>query len=332
MPSQMSLDLTAPPALRWVVWENVPGVLSTPDNAFGCFLGGIVGSDDPLPRPPGGKWPGAGMVEGPRGRAAWRILDAQHFGVAQRRRRVFVVFCPGTGRDPAAVLFEPAGGAGDSAPGRGAGEDVAPTLSARTRGGGGLGTDFDLDGGLIVATAEEAEGVSLTAACGEKGINNQTPLIAFHMRQDPDSGRVAPPLDTYCNSVGVACVTGQRTHALTAEGFDASEDGTGRGAPLVGDGYAVRRITPVEAERLQGFPDGHTAIPWRERIIDPATAAWLARHCGPDVRLAPAPEGQGWICDGAPDGRRFKGLGNSKAVPVIGWILRRIARAEGIDA
>ena len=89
----------------WIVWENVPGVLSTRDNAFGCFLGGLAGEDGPL-EPPGGKWADAGVVLGPARAVAWRVLDAQYFGLAQRRRRVFVVAGAGDRADPAQVLFE----------------------------------------------------------------------------------------------------------------------------------------------------------------------------------------------------------------------------------
>jgi DNA (cytosine-5)-methyltransferase 1 len=133
-------------SLRWVqilhairprnaVTENVPGWLSMPDNAFGCFLAGLVGADDALHSPDGGSWPGVGMVAGPRARAAWRVLDAQYFGVAQRRRRVFVVADFGDGADPVEVLFERAGLHGNTAPSREARERAAPTISARTKGG-----------------------------------------------------------------------------------------------------------------------------------------------------------------------------------------------------
>ena len=89
-----------------IFWENVPGVLNTKDNAFGCFLGALVGSDVPL-QAAAGRWSGAGMVAGPKRKAAWRILDAQYFRSAQRRRRVFVVASPRTGGgDPAKILFE----------------------------------------------------------------------------------------------------------------------------------------------------------------------------------------------------------------------------------
>ena len=112
-----------------IVWENVPGVLSVKDNAFGCFLAALVGNDSPL-IPTGGKWTNAGMVVGPQRSAAWRVLDAQYFGVAQRRRRVFVVASSRDGFDPAEVLFEREGVRRDSAPRREAGERVAPTVTA----------------------------------------------------------------------------------------------------------------------------------------------------------------------------------------------------------
>lgn len=134
-----------PPAI--VFWENVPGVLSTKDNAFGCFLAGLAGEDEPL-RAPGGKWANAGAVYGPARSIAWRTLDAQYFGLPQRRRRVFVVASARDGFDPATVLFEWDGVRRDSAPSRESGK-VAPTIPSRSTGGGGLGTDFDCDGGLI---------------------------------------------------------------------------------------------------------------------------------------------------------------------------------------
>jgi DNA (cytosine-5)-methyltransferase 1 len=390
--------------LEGALWENVPGVLSTKDNAFGCFLGALVGGDDPIEpvaRPPRGKsnkfwrwrdagteldddgnevvieeghytrWPSLGMVAGPLGRAAWRILDAQYFGLAQRRRRVFVVAGFGDEVDPAAILFEQKGMFGNHPPSREARKDVAGTLSARTKGGGGLGTDFEVDGGL--------------AACWWDGGQVSETLDTSGGQSMPDKGRFAAVLTPIA-------------HALRAEGFDASEDGTGRGTPLVpvafqsrasstqsmnpievapsldvakaggtavafdlrgrnggaqfegphetaniraasggssrsyvaalqgnmigrsetagpaGTGvddsgamftltktdvhaiahqWAVRRLTPVECERLQGFPD--------------------------DWTLTPNSRGQMQA-----DGPRYKQLGNSMAVPVIAWIGRRI--------
>lgn len=90
---------------RFLLWENVPGVLSTKDNAFGCFLAALVGADGPL-EVEKGRWPRSGVVRGPEGTVAWRVLNAQYFGVAQRRKRVFLVRCPRNGADPAEVLLE----------------------------------------------------------------------------------------------------------------------------------------------------------------------------------------------------------------------------------
>lgn len=174
---------------RWIVWENVPGVLSHDrGRTFGTFLG---------------------FVEQCGFRWAYRTLDAQYVrvgrfprAVPQRRRRVFLVGYSGTADlNPAAVLFDRESLRGDPAPRRETGQGVAPTLAARTRGGGGLGTDFDCDGGLIAATQPVAN--PLTARM-HKGVNTTM-----------DEGQT------------------MIAHALRGEGFDASEDGTGRGTPIV---------------------------------------------------------------------------------------------------
>ena len=106
-----------------VVWENVPGVLSTADNAFGCFLAALVGCDEPIVFEQG--WPNSGVVDGPDRRAAWRILDAQYFGLAQRRKRVFVVANSGDRPHPAEILLEWESLRRDSPPSRTAGEGAA---------------------------------------------------------------------------------------------------------------------------------------------------------------------------------------------------------------
>ncbi len=162
----------------WLVWENVPGVLSIDrGRTFGAFLGMLVQC-------------GYGI--------AYRVLDAQHFGVPQRRRRVFVVGHSGGWRGPAAVLLEFASLSGYPPPRRETRKDLAPTLSARAHGGGGPGTDFDLDGGLIAST----EDISHCLNAGGMG------------RQDHETETLI-------------------AHSLSADGFDASEDGTGRGTPMV---------------------------------------------------------------------------------------------------
>lgn len=203
-------ELARSHGLRNAVWENVPGVLATYDNAFGCFLGALVGSEYPVAgcdRPRAGdsnwfwtwsdkernhrtRWPDFGMVAGPAGRAAWRVLDAQWFGLAQRRRRVFVVADFGNGADPAAVLFERACVRGDSPPRREAREGLA----ADAEGGAGIGGErYCAD----VAPTLMAQSYARTKC----------------MEGDEAAWSVA--------------------HALRAEGFDAIEDGTGRGTPIV---------------------------------------------------------------------------------------------------
>ena len=118
-----------------IVWENVPGVLSDKGNAFGCFLGALAGEDCEL-QPPGKKWQDAGCVYGPKRTIAWRVLDAQYFGLAQRRRRVFVVASARDGFDPTEVLFEREGTRRDGPPGWPAKLALHPTLTAQ--GGGSL--------------------------------------------------------------------------------------------------------------------------------------------------------------------------------------------------
>lgn len=223
-----------------VVWENVPGVLSDKGNAFGCFLGGIVGALDALQPPADGSWPGEGMVQGPRARAAWAVLDAQWFGVAQRRRRVFVVIDFGGCIDPAAILLEPDRLRGDSAPRRQPGQ-VAPTIPSRSTGGGGLGTDFDCDGGLI----SEAVAHCLRAQSHISHRADQDTLIAVSHSLRGREGGAMPvgPHDT--------------------ANLRAASGGSSRS--YIAHPWAVRRLTPRECERLQGMPDDHTLIPWRKK-------------------------------------------------------------------
>jgi len=179
---------------EWLVWENVPGVLSSNGGRdFGSFLG-MLGQL------------GYGF--------AYRVLDAQYFGVAQRRRRVFVVGCLGDWRSAAAVLFERHSLQGHPAPSRKAGQ-VAPTIPSRSTAGGGLSTDFDGDGGLIAAP-HAAISPALKAR-DHKGVSSDGD-------GDGDGAILVPML----------------AHSLRGEGFDASEDGTGRGTPLVPVSFAIQ--------------------------------------------------------------------------------------------
>lgn len=316
-----------------IVWENVPGVLSSKDNAFGAFLGLLSGEDCELV-PPGRKWSNAGYVHGPQRTIAWRVLDAQYFGVAKRRRRVFVVASARTDFDPSKVLFEREGVRRDTPPGREAGSVVA-ALTAN-----GVGTcgadDNQGQAGHLIAMAHGQGGAEIRddGLCPTLTCNHEAPIGVYsvHGTQDPDTNtELAHTLGRNQGQENAVCVTGAITHTLKAEGFDASEDDTGREQPIVpvavamresGHGYwmqddiagtlraegenrpsrpshvikhpdmSVRRLTPVECERLQGFPDGHTDVPYRGKS--------------------------------AADGPRYKAIGNSMAVPVMRWIGKRI--------
>ena len=285
-----------------VFWENVPGVLNTKDNAFGCFLAGLAGEDDPLVAP-GGKWTNAGYVLGPKRAVAWRVTDAQYFGVAQRRRRVFVVSSAREGFDPAAVLFEFEGVRRDTAPIREAGE-VAPTIPARSSGGGGLGTDFDCDGGVLRTKQWPADvSCTLDTTFGTKqGLEDQHVNAGCPMFVPFDTTQITSPHNYSAPKVGDPC------HPLSAVAYsvrlaNTSSNGWGiqeevthtldcTAGPAVQSAMQVRRLTPTECERLQGFPDGYTLVP---------------------VRGKPAA-----------DGPRYKALGNSWAVPNVRWIGQRI--------
>lgn len=194
-----------------VVWENVPGILSDKGNAFGCFLGGLVGAMDALQPPADGSWPGEGMVQGPRARLAWAVLDAQWFRVAQRRRRVFVVIDFGGCIDPAAVLLEPDSLRGDSAPRREAGQSAAQGAAPGIAGGGP-------DNGRLAGTVSSKWAKGTGGPAGDECYN----LVAHALRAKEHLSHRADQ-DTLIPV----------THALRGEGFDASEDGTGRGTPIV---------------------------------------------------------------------------------------------------
>jgi DNA (cytosine-5)-methyltransferase 1 len=298
-----------------IVWENVPGVLSSKDNAFGCFLAGLAGESSEL-QPAGGKWTHAGCVSGPERVIAWRVLDAQFFGVAQRRRRVFVVASARKGFDPAEVLFEFDSVRRDTAPRRETQKAVA-ALTARGVGTCGADDNQAQAGHLIAFGGGNTAGhIDVATACTAHGIrlDFDTETFAVHGTQDPDTNRELAHTLGRNNGQENAIVTEPFTLAIRgrSEGstVEVRNDGTanalltpnggraGMGVGAIGWGMQVRRLTPIECERLQGFPDNHTLIGWR----------------GKDTAECP-------------DGPRYKAIGNSMAVPVMRWIGERIAAA-----
>ncbi|PXV60705.1 DNA (cytosine-5)-methyltransferase 1 [Dyella jiangningensis] len=337
-----------PAAVIW--WENVPGVLSTKDNAFGCFLAGLAGSDGalepPVERPAVGKssrywkwdkerkehvpaWANVGAVYGPRRAIAWRTLDAQYFGLAQRRRRVFVVASARDGFDPATVLLEwdrmrrdsaprrqegqgtaasltaSAGHHGHSSP-RGDGSDnlIAGTLAGGGRANGGYSyDDVPLVSGTLQASGKAAG--SATQQDAEAGM-----LVAFSCKDyGADAGNLAPTLramghqGSHPNAGGQIAVAFQSSQSgMRVQDTHATLDANNgsRRHNGIADSSGVRRLTPRECERLQGFPDDYTLI---------------------EVRGKPAA-----------DGPRYKALGNSMATNVIRWIGLRITAALTLNS
>ena len=176
-----------------IVWENVPGVLSSKDNAFGAFLGLLAGEDCEL-QPPGRKWENAGYVRGPKRAIAWRVLDAQYFGVAQRRRRVFVVASARKDFDPSKVLFECEGVRRDTAPSRETEKAVA-ALTANGVGTCGADDNRAQAGHLIPATGYRMvafgeyadDGTASTMKALDYKDATDLAVMSVHGTQDPDT-------------------------------------------------------------------------------------------------------------------------------------------------
>lgn len=293
---------------RWFVWENVPGAFSSNGGRdFAVVVGEMAGCRLDVP---GEGWGMEGVALGENGLAEWGVLDAQWFGVAQRRRRVFVVLDVGdwAGRPP--VLLEPDSLRGDSAPRREAGEEAAGTLGASAARRGGI-QDESGECGLICSNPEGSTGLPfLTRSNIGKHVNNQTPLIAFYTTQitskqngsNPKPDDPCHPLSASAHPPAIAGkVVAFQAYASATNSLNPSEisptldKGKSDGVACF-DGWSVRRLTPRECERLQGYPDDATLIPYRGK---PAS-----------------------------DGPRYKALGNGMAVPVMRWIGRQLLAAN----
>jgi len=256
-------------APRWIVWENVPGVLSSNGGKdFGSILGALGEC-------------GYGV--------AYRILDAQYFGVAQRRRRVFVVGYLGDWRPPAAVLFERESLLGHTE------KSAKKRQEAAGDAGGGLnenGPTHALTQRYDSSEDGTGRGVPLAQQVAAQRGSHQS---GSGQRYDLDHETYVPVLERgyRMTRFGEYTDDGKASTILERDYKDATDLVA---IPLKS---TVRRLTPLECERLQGMPDDHTKIPWRNK---------------------PAAE--------CPDGPRYKAIGNSMAVPVMRWIGERIELVE----
>ena len=362
---------------RWMLAENVPGILSAKGNPFGSFLAGLAGYDAPI-EPLGDKWSACGHLVAANEESyslAWRILDAQHFGVPQRRRRVFVVGHLGRREwwKPVEVLLERSGVPRDSTQGGEAGKDTASSaggcIAVCTGHTNANGSNVSIDvsptldratpAAVLVTEAYAAGsfgdyqpgvGTLRSGKRGEETIvcmeseQSKAPLLArmtalgqyeidgtastMKSRDYKDATDLVistsepmcfePGAISRLSSSKVSALAptlraqmGDNQPAVMACGYDGDVLGDRTGTLLRGEGHVVdtshflhqgstlRRLTPMECERLQGFPDNYTQITYRNR---PAT------QC--------------------PDGPRYRALGNSWAVPVVKWIFARLDQVD----
>jgi DNA (cytosine-5)-methyltransferase 1 len=266
---------------KWLLWENVPGVLSSNGGKdFACFLQGLVEL-------------GYGF--------AYRVLDAQHFGVPQRRRRVFVVGCLGDWRSAAKVLFESESLCRDITPSRSEKQKVTGTL---TRGFGDRGYDLDqiAGGGYKIENVAktlttktrldyETETFALTKAynitfCDANGTRKDRPNGGLYVNET-DTSNTLTNAGVGTNVVQAFKETSDCLTAAYGTKWNGNASAT-NGSLFAKQNMRVRRLTPMECERLQGFPDNYTNTPTSS------------------------------------DTTRYKALGNSMAVPVMKWIGQKI--------
>jgi DNA (cytosine-5)-methyltransferase 1 len=303
-----------------IMWENVPGVLSTHDNAFGCFLAGLAGESEPV-NAPGGQWPTAGIIVGARRSVAWRVLDAQYFGLAQRRKRVFVVASARTDIDIGQILTQFDGVQRTVKPRRETGQSDTRTTAVGVDADSGDGKiksplAISIQGNIIDRNRGGAQGAGISTEDISYTLTTaDRHAVAFKVRgQGYNTGEKNgdPSKRGQAGGAGLlmydektfTVATAQDQYilwqALRYDGVRLASDkdtvptltsymGTGgNNVPLIN----VRRLTPRECERLQGFPDDYTLIPYK----------------GKD----------------ASDAVRYHALGNSWAVSVVRWIGRRI--------
>ena len=291
---------------RWFVLENVPGLFTSNDRRdFAAVVGALAGAAIDLPE--GSTWANTGVAAGPRGLVEWSVLDAQWFGLAQRRDRVFLVRDSGDWRNRPPVLFDAESVRGNPPPRREAGADVAGTIAGGAHPSGFNGRDAEV-GNVVVARP-------LTAHAHGSRLDLDTENFVVNESFNIIGGGQASPNHAYAaetsgclQSKGLAATGNEAgTVILATSAFHATQDPiSGDVVPSLGGNSTcgvhqsgrVRRLTERECERLMGFPDDYTNVP----------------HKGKPM----------------PGGARYRMLGNSFAVPVVRWIGERIAEVDGM--
>jgi DNA (cytosine-5)-methyltransferase 1 len=264
---------------KWIVWENVPGVLSSNKGRdFGTFIGAL-----------------AELRYG----FAYRVLDAQFFGVPQRRRRVFVVGYLGDWRPAAAVLFESESLRRNTQKSRKTGKRVTSNIE------NGTGEYYESHPHDSRITGPHDTANTVSARYGTGGGN--TPIVMSHGQANAEIREDGQSPTLTCNHEAPILAMHTTGAGFWKEGCDTllqSKNNGGYSLNYINPvkiNSIVRRLTPLECEKLQGFPDNWTKIPWRNKDIE--------------------------CC---PDGPRYKAIGNSMAVPVMKWIGQRIQLVEDI--
>lgn len=343
-----------------IVWENVPGVLNTKDNAFGCFLGALSGEGCEL-QPTGKKWPNAGCVFGPQRQIAWRVLDAQYFGLAQRRKRVFVVASART-ECISEILFERKGMFGDIKEGKGkrentasysgthlnrtsetvSGNSIVPPLLASHGQKQWLGNQEAFSGDYFIKHAIGVGGCTSNAAISEE---NFPTLLA---RKEADGYAICSfgiqgniigrSIDAGGNGIGfkkeqAPTLTQMDRHGVVIHGTQDPISSTktahclGRNNRqenvLCEPAYAlIADTTPKISKEINGTL--HSSVGGG---IVPSSVVYqyIARYLTEveAERLQGFPDNY-TNTPGASKGNRYKALGNSMAVPVMQWIGQRI--------
>jgi len=304
---------------RFAVWENVPGAFSSNKGEdFRAVLEEICRIKDEtviIPKPPKGKWSTVGAIMGNGWSIAWRILDAQYWGVPQRRRRIFLVADFG-GQSAPEVLFKRQGLSRHLAESRKAREGIAADVKR------GIGKAIGVDVYNFTETGNTA--ATLNATSGNSPTHSGPSVMAIENKDATDL---------------VCSVDCRNFNETEMHGTLQAKENGGHSLNYMGavrTGYSVRRLTPLECERLQGFPDGWTDIPGQTEATEQELEFWREVWLTWDKLQAEEPEEVKprndkrllkWLKNPVSDSVQYKALGNSVAVPCVEYVLEGIKEA-----